>query len=36
MEDDYGDGWDGEVKIEKNCGSGWVDVISWQSESGFG
>jgi hypothetical protein len=36
MEDDYGDGWQGEVKIEKNCGSGWVDVITWQSESGFG
>ena len=36
MEDDYGDGWDGEVKIEKDCGSGWVDVTAWQSEAGFG
>lgn len=36
ISDDYGDGWDGEVKIQKNCGSGWVDVIGWQSETGYG
>jgi hypothetical protein len=32
--DTYGDGWDGEIRIQKDCGGGWVNHTGWFSVAG--
>ena len=32
--DAYGDGWDGQIKVQKNCSGSWVNVIGWTSVAG--